>query len=113
MSSADDDLEALVAAMRGPFLRTAGNRLATIRAAASDLALALDPAPRLTEVVREAHTLRGGGSAFGFHSLSQAAADVEALASALLRTPPPLPPLDDLHAAVARLDAALRAAPEA
>jgi HPt (histidine-containing phosphotransfer) domain-containing protein len=113
MSSEDDDLEALVAGMRGPFLRTAGDRLTTIRAASSDLALALDPVPRLTLIVREAHTLKGGGAAFGFPSLGKAAAEVEALASALLRHPTPLPPLDDLHAAVARLDEVLRAAHQA
>jgi chemotaxis protein histidine kinase CheA len=98
-----DEFEALLASLRSEFLSTAGSRVGLIQQEASGLAIAVDPAPSLKRLVREAHTLKGGGATFGFPSLGDAGGGVERIGKALLSAGVPLPPLDALHAAVAEL----------
>jgi chemotaxis protein histidine kinase CheA len=101
---AGDDLEALVAMMRGPFLRTSRDRVAVIARLASALAIDANPAVSLARLVREAHTLKGGGGAFGFPSLSETAGRVEQAGQALLAHDESVSP-DALHLAIADLQA--------
>jgi hypothetical protein len=102
------DLDALVADMRGPFLRSARERVALIARLGSDLAIASDPRQPLARLIREAHTLRGGGSVFGFHSLSDAGGRVESAGKRALDHPPSSSPsLEPLYEAIAELEAVI------
>ncbi|HEY3382051.1 MAG TPA: Hpt domain-containing protein [Vicinamibacterales bacterium] len=107
MPEPDDEMAALLASMRVEFLETATDRVATIRAEADRLAIAAEPIPGLTTLIREAHTLKGGGATFGFPSLTDAGGEVETQARILAAAGTPLPPVEPLHAAVAVLEATL------
>jgi chemotaxis protein histidine kinase CheA len=102
-----DEFEALLATMRVEFLATAAVRVDAIRREASGLAIAADPAAGLVRLVREAHTLKGGGATFGFASLGEAGGEVERIGKSLIQAGSPLPPIDALHAAVDDLARAL------
>ena len=106
MDDQPDELEALLAGMRAQFLATSADRVAAIVAAAEGLALSPEPSRLLALLVREAHTLKGGGATFGFPSLGEAGGRVEHLGKALLAEGHD-GPLEPLHQAVADLRTAL------
>jgi chemotaxis protein histidine kinase CheA len=83
MQDQTDDLDALLAGMRGEFLDIAASRVDAIAAYAAGLAVAADPSASLAALIREAHTLKGGGATFGFSSLGDAGGRVESAAKSL------------------------------
>jgi HPt (histidine-containing phosphotransfer) domain-containing protein len=107
MDELPDDLDALIAGMRGPFLDTSADRVAVIAIEASRLATSADWSSSLTLLIREAHTLKGGGATFGVPSLGEAAGRVEQIGKALLARGLPISSLVPLHQAVAELQAVL------
>lgn len=107
MDEQPDDFEALLAGMREQFLETSADRVSTIAAEASRLAISADPFSSLAILIREAHTLKGGGATFGFSSLGDAGGRVEQSGKALVAGGLPLGAVEPLHQAVADLQAVL------
>jgi chemotaxis protein histidine kinase CheA len=107
MDNHADDLDALLAGMRGPFLDTASDRVRTITSEASRLAISADPATALTRLIREAHTLKGGGATFGFPSLGEAGGRVEQAGKAVVACGMPPSDLEPLRQAVTELQRVL------
>jgi chemotaxis protein histidine kinase CheA len=107
MDKQPDDVEALLAGMREPFLDTSADRVGTIATEASRLAISADPSASLAILIREAHTLKGGGATFGFSSLGDAGGRVEQAAKALVASGLPLGAVEPLHRAVSELQAVL------
>jgi chemotaxis protein histidine kinase CheA len=103
MDDQSDDFEALIAGMRGQFLDTAADRVAVIAAEASALGISSDPSTSLTRLIREAHTLKGGGATFDCSSLGDAGGRVEQIGKAVLARGLPLSDLEPLYRAVALL----------
>jgi len=102
-----DDLDELLAGMRDGFLDTSASRVDAIATHAAGLAIAADPSASLAGLIREAHTLKGGGAIFGFPSLGDAGGRVESVAKSLLAQGAAKGDPGPLHAAVAELRAVL------
>jgi chemotaxis protein histidine kinase CheA len=107
MDEQPDDFEALLAGMREQFLDTSADRVGTIAREASRLAVSPDPSSSLAVLIREAHTLKGGGATFGFASLGDAGGRVEQAGKALAASGLPLDAVEPLHRAVSELQAVL------
>ena len=104
MEEQPDGLAQLLDSLRSEFLQTVIERLDIIRTEAEGLPIATEPRPGLTRLIREAHTLKGGGATFGFPSLTDAGGAVEREGKALLAAGGPLGSVDSLHAAIAELE---------
>jgi chemotaxis protein histidine kinase CheA len=107
MDDQPNDLEALLAGMRAEFLDTAADRVDAIATHAAGLAVEADPSASLGLLIREAHTLKGGGGIFGFSSLGDAGGRVESAAKELLALGAGAADHSPLHSAVAELQAVL------
>jgi chemotaxis protein histidine kinase CheA len=109
MEEQPDELEELLAGMRGQFLDTATDRVAVIATESSGLAISADPLGSLTLLIRQAHTLKGGGATFGFPSLGEAGGAVEQAGKTLAARGLPVSDLGPLREAVAELQSVLAA----
>jgi chemotaxis protein histidine kinase CheA len=109
MDEQPEGLAELLANLRTEFLLTAVERVGIIRSEADRLAIAADPGQRLDRLIREAHTLKGGGATFGFPSLTEAGGTVEREGKTLLASGARLSSVEPLRAAIEGLEAALEA----
>jgi HPt (histidine-containing phosphotransfer) domain-containing protein len=107
MTDQPDELQALLAGMADEFLRAAADRVAAISTYASGLAVSADPTASLSLLIREAHTLKGGGATFGFPSLGEVGARVELLAKELAASGSVHSGHERLQGAIAELRAVL------
>ena len=105
----DDDMDEVMAELRGQFLAALPDQVAAIRQAWQTLAGAGAPEARRAaaeELMRRAHRLAGNGAMVGFAAISDAASPVEEMLRPVLDAagPPVLPA--DAAPLVARLLAA-------
>lgn len=83
MDDSQNEVAELLAMMSKEFLRDTSQRVRSMRDDATEMAIATDPMPAMTRLIRSAHTIKGGGGTFGFPDLGDAGAVVEREAKAL------------------------------
>jgi chemotaxis protein histidine kinase CheA len=108
MDDAQNEVAELLALMSKEFLHDTSQRVQSMRNDATEMAIATDPAPALTRLVRSAHTIKGGGGTFGFPDLSEAGAVVEREAKQLTANGVPLGSTRQLEQALSALEVRLR-----
>ena len=66
MDDSQNEVAELLAMMSKEFLRDTSQRVRSMRDDATEMAIATDPMPAMTRLIRSAHTIKGGGGTFGF-----------------------------------------------